>query len=107
MVSVETAALLSVRVSYSPEPRVVDEVSLQLSPGTTLVEAIRASGLLARHGLVLDDQLSVGIWAKVKPLDTVLREADRVEIWRGLRVDPKEARRQRYRKQPPKAAAAR
>jgi putative ubiquitin-RnfH superfamily antitoxin RatB of RatAB toxin-antitoxin module len=109
MASVDTsdkvpARLLQVRVAYSPAPRGVDEVTLQLPAGTTLADALQASGLLVRHGLVLDDALGVGIWAKAKPLDTVLRDNDRVEVWRTLKVDPKEARRQRYRKQSPKAS---
>lgn len=93
---------LNIQVSYSPLPRAVDTVSLQLPAGSTVTDALRASGLLERHGIALDEHLSVGIWTKVRPLDTPLRESDRVEIYRGLLVDPKEARRQRYRKQPPK-----
>lgn len=91
---------LSVQVSYSPAPRQVDSVALKLPAGSTVADALRASGLLERHGLVLDAALSVGVWMKAKPLETPLREADRVEIYRGLKVDPKEARRLRYRKQP-------
>lgn len=93
---------LNIEVSYSPLPRSVDCVTLQLPAGSTVADALRASGLLERHGLTLDEQLCVGIWTKLRPLDTPLRENDRVEIYRGLLVDPKEARRQRYRKQPPK-----
>jgi uncharacterized protein len=100
MASAEGGVPLNVQVSYSPAPREVDTVSLQLQPGSTMTDALRASGLLERHGLTLDEHLSVGIWTKLRPLDTPLREADRVEIYRGLLVDPKEARRQRYRKQP-------
>lgn len=103
MASVEAAERVRVLVNYSPAPRVVDEVALDLVQGATLADALKASGLLERHGLVLGETLHVGIWAKARPLDTPLREADRVEIWRGLKVDPKEARRQRYRKQPAKA----
>lgn len=102
MANAEAAVLLKVKVSYSPAPREIDTVDLQLPPGSTLADALRASGLLERHGLSLDGPLSVGIWTKLRPLDTLLREADRVEIYRGLTVDPKEARRQRYRKQSPK-----
>ena len=102
MASAEGGAPLNVQVSYSPAPRQVDRVDLQLPLGSTVTEALRASGLLERHGLTLDEHLSVGIWTKLRPLDTLLRDADRVEIYRGLLVDPKEARRQRYRKQPPK-----
>jgi uncharacterized protein len=104
MVNAEAVASLTVRVAYSPRPRVVDEVTLQVPQGATLADALRASGLLERHGLVLDEHLHAGIWMKAKPLDTALRAADRVEVWRGLLVDPKEARRQRYRKQAPKGA---
>jgi len=104
MASAESAALIRVLVNYSPAPRVVDEVALDLVAGATVGDALKSSGLLERHGLVLGETLHVGIWAKAKPLDTLLREADRVEIWRDLKVDPKEARRQRYRKQPAKSS---
>jgi uncharacterized protein len=100
MASADTAMPLKIQVSYSPAPRRVDQVDLQLPAGSTVTDALRASGLLERHGLTLDEHLSVGIWTKVRPLDTPLRDADRIEIYRGLLVDPKEARRQRYRKQP-------
>lgn len=99
MVPAEPADLLDIEVVYSPAPRAVDRVALKMAPGSTLAQALRVSGLLERHGLLLDEQLPVGIWMKAKPLDTVLRQHDRVEVWRGLRVDPKEARRLRYRKQ--------
>jgi len=102
MANAEAPKPMQVVVNYSPAPREVDEVRLELAPGATLADALRASGLLERHGLTLDENLHVGIWAKAKPLDAPLREADRVEIWRGLKVDPKEARRQRYHKQPAK-----
>ena len=102
---------MAVQVSYSPAPRVVDSVTLKLAAGSTVADALRASGLLERHGLVMDDDtvsaagapLGVGVWTKARPLDHTLREADRVELYRGLLVDPKEARRQRYRKQRDKA----
>ena len=93
---------MKVQVSFSPAPRQVDQVDLDLPEGSTVADALRASGLLQRHGLVMDESLNVGVWTKARPLDCLLREADRVEIYRGLKVDPKEARRQRYKKQPPK-----
>jgi putative ubiquitin-RnfH superfamily antitoxin RatB of RatAB toxin-antitoxin module len=98
MANAESLPLLSVRVSYSPAPRQVDSVDLCLPPGSTVADAVRASGLVERHGLA-PDAFTVGVWMKPKPLDTVLRQSDRIEIYRGLLVDPKEARRQRYRKQ--------
>jgi putative ubiquitin-RnfH superfamily antitoxin RatB of RatAB toxin-antitoxin module len=95
---------MKVQVSFSPAPRQVDQVDLDLPEGSTVADALHASGLLQRHGLCVDESLTVGVWTKLRPLDSVLREADRVEIYRGLKVDPKEARRQRYRKQRPKKA---
>ena len=91
--------LIRVLVGYSPAPREVDLRELWLPPGSTVADALHASGLVERHGLHLDEQLAVGIWMKARPLSAVLRHDDRVEVWRALRVDPKEARRQRYRKQ--------
>jgi putative ubiquitin-RnfH superfamily antitoxin RatB of RatAB toxin-antitoxin module len=105
MASVEVGApaMVSVLVTFGAAPRAVEQVALTLPQGATLADALRCSGLLERHGLSLDEHLSVGIWMKARPLDTVLREADRVEIYRPLRVDPKEARRQRFHRQTGKA----
>ena len=97
------ASTIRVLVSYSPEPRVVDLRELTLPAGSTAADALRVSGLIEAHGLILDGDLQLGIWMKARALDTVLREADRVEVYRPLKVDPKEARRQRYRKQQPTA----
>lgn len=109
MASVEAslgeAGGIAVLVCYSPAPRVVDCVALRLPAGSTVSDALRASGLLERHGVALDDRLGVGVWGRQRPLDSPLRDADRVEACRGLRVDPKEARRLRYRKQPARKPA--
>ncbi len=71
---------------------------LQLAPGATLEQAIRASGVLARAPEIDLASCKTGIYGKLKPLDTVLRERDRVEIYRPLQADPKEARRRRVAK---------
>ena len=39
----------------------------------------------------------IGVWGRLRPLDTPLRARDRIEVYRPLTVDPKEARRQRYK----------
>ncbi|HSI58466.1 MAG TPA: RnfH family protein [Ideonella sp.] len=110
MAPAEAPPTIGVTVVYSPAPRQVEQVVLQLPPGATVGDALRASGLAERHGWRLaepgDEGLSVSVWSKTRALATPLREADRVEVTRGLRVDPKEARRQRYRKQPPKQRLA-
>ena len=92
--------MIRVEVAYSPAPRQVDAVELSLPPGSTLQQALQASGLLQRHGLSVAG-LSAGIWGRRQPLEAELRDRDRVEIYRPLRCDPKEARRQRYRERPP------
>lgn len=68
---------------------------LQVPAGTTLEQAIALSGVLSEvPGLDLR-QLHTGIYAKKKPLDTLLRAHDRVELYRPLIADPKHARRRR------------
>jgi putative ubiquitin-RnfH superfamily antitoxin RatB of RatAB toxin-antitoxin module len=69
--------------------------SLSVPAGTTIEQAVAQSGLLqATPGIDLAINM-VGIHGKRKPLDTVLREHDRVEVYRPLQADPKEARRRR------------
>lgn len=98
-------ARLSVTVAYSPRPGEVDEVALQVEQGATVGDALRASGMLERHPLIDLSTQKVGVWGRVQPLEATVRERDRVEVYRPLTVDPKEARRLRYRKD--KAAARR
>jgi putative ubiquitin-RnfH superfamily antitoxin RatB of RatAB toxin-antitoxin module len=92
--------MIRVQVAYSPAPREVEVVELSLPPGSTLQHALQASELLARHGLAAADVVPAGIWGRRQPADTPLRDRDRVEIYRPLRCDPKEARRQRFRERP-------
>jgi putative ubiquitin-RnfH superfamily antitoxin RatB of RatAB toxin-antitoxin module len=90
--------MVHVEVAYSAAPRQVEVVVLSLAEGQSVGDALRASGLLERHGLPLD-ALRCGVWGRRCGLTQVLREGDRVEIYRGLTVDPKEARRLRYKAQ--------
>jgi putative ubiquitin-RnfH superfamily antitoxin RatB of RatAB toxin-antitoxin module len=89
---------LRVQVVFCPQPGSTDMVTLQLAAGATLHDALLASGLLLRHGLAAEG-LRAGIWCKVREPGTLLRDQDRVEIYRPLTVDPKEARRLRYKRQ--------
>jgi len=93
----EAPGALCVEVVYCPAPGRVDCSALRLATGSTVADALRASGVLARHGLAAHPDLKVGVWCRVVALDTLLREHDRVEVYRPLTVDPKEARRQRYK----------
>lgn len=88
------AELLQIQVCYAT-PDVEFLRDLEVAPGTTLEQALAASGLAqAVPGLDLA-ALSTGIYGKKKPLDTVLRQHDRVELYRPLIADPKQARRRR------------
>src|SRR5688572_19322704 len=97
MASADEALVLNVEVVYSPQAGVVDRVVLQVPAGSTLQQAIDRSGLAQRHPELA--QWPAGIWGRVQPPDTRLRDRDRVEVYRPLLVDPKEARRQRYKGQ--------
>lgn len=71
---------------------------LTVPAGTTIEQAIRQSGILTDiPGIDLAVQ-PVGLYGKKRPLDTVLRERDRIEIYRPLVADPKESRRRRAEK---------
>jgi putative ubiquitin-RnfH superfamily antitoxin RatB of RatAB toxin-antitoxin module len=68
---------------------------MQVEQGTTIGQAIERSGVLAEFPEIDLGTQPVGIYAKKKPLDTVLRERDRIEIYRPLVADPKDSRRKR------------
>ncbi len=66
-----------------------------LPAGTTLIEGIEASGLLEKHSELDLSKHKFGIFGKLAKPDTVLRDKDRIEIYRPLIADPKEVRRKR------------
>ena len=73
-------------------------VSLEVEEGTTIKEAIEASGVLDTYDQIDLTRDKVGIFSKFATLDTVLREKDRVEIYRPLIADPKQVRKERAAK---------
>lgn len=88
---------MRIGVVYSPRAGEVDESFVELADGSSVIDAIHASGLATRHQ---DDdilKLSVGVWGRRCEPSQLLDVNDRVEVYRPLRVDPKEARRLRYR----------
>jgi putative ubiquitin-RnfH superfamily antitoxin RatB of RatAB toxin-antitoxin module len=70
-------------------------VTLTVRPGTTAAEAVRLSGLYERCPWIDPASAQLGIHGRVIPADALLRDGDRVEIYRPLRADPKQARRRR------------
>ena len=96
--------MVRVEVVYCPAPGQVDLSPLELPDGATALDALQASGLVERHGLDAGG-VDLGVWFKACPPDQVLRDRDQVQVYRPLTVDPKEARRQRYRKRDGTASA--
>ncbi|NML29988.1 RnfH family protein [Paraburkholderia antibiotica] len=91
------SARLSVEVCYAlPDGQTLIEV--ELPAGATLQQALDASGILQRFPSIDLAAQKVGIFGKLKPLDTVLADHDRVEIYRPLLVDPKLSRQRRVEK---------
>lgn len=70
-------------------------LKLVLPEGTTAQQAIERSGLLEEFPEIDLSRNKLGIWNKLAKADAVLRDLDRVEIYRPLIADPKEVRRQR------------
>lgn len=91
-------ALIAVEVAWSAAPQQLQRLYLQLPAGSTALAALRASGLADRLDAAVLDSLTLALWGRAIAPDTVLRDLDRLELLRPLQVDPKEARRLRYRR---------
>lgn len=88
---------MNVVVAYAtPEQQI--ELTLEVSPHCTIAWVVRQSGLLQRFPELALETLQVGVFGRRASLDTVVKPGDRVEIYRPLVVDPKEARRRRLAK---------
>ncbi|MBT8047861.1 MAG: RnfH family protein [Xanthomonadales bacterium] len=85
---------MEVEVAYAtPEKQVL--LKLDVPEGCTVAEAIERSGIKSEFSGLEIDPKAVGIFSRKVPLQHVLRQGDRVEIYRPLIADPKEMRRQR------------
>jgi len=98
------AEMLGISVCYASD-KVEWLHPMQVEAGTTIGEAIERSGVLEAFRDINLTTQPVGIYAKKKTLDTVLRERDRIEIYRPLVADPKESRRKRAAKREGAASA--
>ena len=87
-----TVARIRVEIAFSPHAGHVQRLTQTLAAGSTVAQALERSGWTE-----LPADLRVGIWGRACALTETLRDRDRVEVYRPLTVDPKEARRQRYR----------
>jgi putative ubiquitin-RnfH superfamily antitoxin RatB of RatAB toxin-antitoxin module len=99
------AAVLQVTLAYAVAPRQVLCAPLALPAGATLADALAAAcgagspwpeRAAALAGDLQTGRLTAALWGRERPVQTPLRDGDRIELLRGLRVDPKQARRERY-----------
>lgn len=91
----EAGSSFAVAVAGSEHAGTAFEIGVQVGAGATVLDAIRASGALERFPLLDISTAAVGIWGRASSLTAALEPGDRVEIYRPLAIDPKEARRKR------------
>jgi putative ubiquitin-RnfH superfamily antitoxin RatB of RatAB toxin-antitoxin module len=85
---------IMIEVSFAlPKKQII--IPVLVPKGTSIKEAIELSGILKKFGEIDLDSNQVGIFGKLSTLDKVLRDRDRIEIYRPLIADPKEIRRKR------------
>jgi len=99
---------MRVTVAYSPAARQTREWVLDLAEEATIAVAIGASGLMSEfpqaQAALVAGELTVAVWGRAQAPGHRLRDQDRVEVLRALRVDPKVARRERFTRQGTRAA---
>ena len=93
----ETEGELAVEVVYAGRLGQT-VIALRVPPRTTVAEAIALSGLAGRYGEIGETPIEAGIYGRRVPLHSELAAGDRVEIYRPLITDAKQARRHRARK---------
>lgn len=87
---------MRITLLYASRPRTVHERPLDVAPGCTLGQALVQADWLTRFPEIEARLLTTSVWGRKAARDHVLREGDRVEVVRPLRVDPKVARRERF-----------
>jgi putative ubiquitin-RnfH superfamily antitoxin RatB of RatAB toxin-antitoxin module len=81
---------------YASAPRTVHELSLDVVAGSTLRDALQQAGWLAQWPDIDAASAGTSVWGRRQGPEHFLRDGDRVEVSRPLRVDPKVARRERF-----------
>ena len=99
--------LIGVTLCWSMVARHVHEVSLQVPVGSTVQDVLEQGVALSLQQPTSSDSASLsslqfqqpGIWGKKVPWAQLVKADDRIELYRPLKVDPKVARRQRFKRQ--------
>lgn len=87
--------MAKVELVYVAKDKTTFHAVVDCTSGTTVADVIHQSGLMQAHPETLD--MPVGIFAKAVALDTLVKDGDRVEVYRSLVQDPKEKRRAQAR----------
>ena len=74
-------------------------VTVELDPGATVADALDASGLVDSFSEIDFSAMQTGIWGRLAGRDESLANGDRVEVYRPLERDPRDARRELARAQ--------
>ncbi len=91
------AEKISIEVTYAlPDKQTL--LQLNVDADTTVEQAIKQCGIITAHPEIDLEINKVGIWSKTCKLDVVLKDMDRIEIYRPLIADPKEVRKRRAEK---------
>ncbi len=94
---------IRVEVAYAL-PDVQTVIELDMPDGATVRQALEKSGIARHHPEIDIERASVGVFGRRKHPDARLNDGDRVEIYRPLIADPKQARRNRARRRHQRAS---
>ena len=98
--------MMQIQCLFSPAARQLFDLGLTWPDGCTVFDAVQSLKLcpeLHEHLKVLEtafeDERGLGIWGRIVQMTTSLKPGDRLEIYRPLLVDPKMARKKRFKGQ--------
>ena len=95
---------MQVSLIYSPAPRQVGEWLVDVPVGSRAAQALESSGIFEAFPHLQQDDLLLGVWGQRVDNQHILQSGDRLEVYRRLQVDPKLARRERFKRQGSKGA---
>lgn len=87
---------MQITLMFSPAPREVLELTVQVHDECTVHMALEQVGWLNAYPDLGTPALTLGVWGRRVGREHLLRDGDRLEVYRALRVDPKVARRERF-----------
>ena len=93
---------MRVSVACSEQAGAAFEVAVEVDIAATVLDAIRASGVLERFASIDVSRCEVGVWGRATTLEARLAQGDRVELYRPLVMDPMQARRLRATRRKPR-----